>query len=177
MSRLPWSEPEMMRAGHWAYITVPVLAVILVTNDFRHGSYGGLLGFVGHLAAVATAAWLWTMWCEIRVHGRKLCEQCAQDAPAAPQLTVARWKPALRLVHSPLPGMLLAALLLIQLPFIWHMTWLVYDLQGALMVPVVAFFVATRKHSVLQPWCPWCDWGHGGDEEVSPEVPDPEMSI
>lgn len=143
----PLGEPEMMRTGHRAYITVPLLAVILVTNDFRHGSHGGPLGFVGYLAGVATAIWLWTVWCEIRVHGRKLCERCAQDTPAAPQL-----------------------------PFIWHMSWLSYDLQGALMVPVAAFFVAARKHSVLQPWCPWCDWGHGGDEEVSPEVPDPEMS-
>jgi len=175
---LPWrDEPEMMRTGHWAYVVIPALSAIFVANDIRQGRASGPLGFIAYLGGLATFFCLWALWCEVRVHGRRLCEKCAESVPAAPQLAVARWRPALWLVHSRLPYTLLAAQVLIWLPAtILRMDLLAWDLQAALAVIVAAFFVAARKHSILQPWCPWCDWGHGGDEEISPGVPSPEMS-
>lgn len=46
----------------------------------------------------------------------------------------------------------------------------------AFTVFIGALWIIVWRHSRLRPWCPWCNWGKGGDEEVSPEVPDPALS-
>ena len=40
----------------------------------------------------------------------------------------------------------------------------------------LGFIISVWQHRKLQPWCPYCRWDEGGDEEVSPDVPDPAMS-
>ena len=164
----------MMLAGHYTLIPVTAWSA-WSTGAAIAGITGGLVGG-GQQALFAVA--VVCFYCDLRWHGMRLCERCAAQTPLDPQRSVRRWKPALRSVHEIRDRkIIIAALLAIALaPVFMPPGAGTTALYVVVNVIILAMWVAMWRHNRLQPWCPWCNWGRGGDEEVSPEVPDPALS-
>jgi len=82
---------------------------------------------------------------------------------------------ALLAAHRMTPYVLLGAVLSLGLSAFGEALWVRWA-NVAIVVAFILVWLSLHVHDRLRPWCPWCDWGKGGDEEVSPEVPDPALS-
>lgn len=161
----------MMWLGHNLMPIMFAWAAFVVPDDLL-GNPGGWMHWAG---AAVSVMYLAVFWSEIRWHRKRLCEKCAGKTPLDPEASVRRWKPALRAVHRSTPIVMSGIILSLALSFVGHEFWA--DLTAALLaVGVLGLWLSMHVHDRLQPWCPWCNWGKGGDEEVSPEVPDPALS-
>jgi hypothetical protein len=161
----------MMWLGHNLLPLMTVWAAFAVPDDLL-GNPGGWVQWLG---GAVTALYLAVFWSEIRWHRKRLCEKCASKTPLDPQAQAARWRQGLRAVHLLERYIAVWLLAWLALSFIGSSIWA--DIVSALFALVVLLlWVCLHMHDRLQPWCPWCDWGKGGDEEASPEVPDPALS-
>ena len=163
----------MMAAGH--YLIVPTTA--WAVYSIGYGFEGIPPGPADWAQEALFTAFMACFYCDLRWHSMRLCERCAALTPIDPQTSVRRWRQALRSVHlvKDRKAALLAFVAITVAPALTHgavSRWL-YVVAAAV---VGSFWVATWRHGRLRPWCPWCNWGKGGDEEVSPEVPDPALS-
>jgi hypothetical protein len=164
----------MMTAGHYMLIPTAMWAAYSI-GEALAGSPGGPVGWGQQVLFAVSAT---CFYCDLRWHGTRLCEKCARATPLDPQRAVRRWKPALRFVHEMRDRKsVLAVILIVALaPVFMPSGGVSTGIYVGVTVVVMAMWVSMWRHSCLQPWCPWCNWGKGGDEEVSPEVPDPALS-
>lgn len=174
---LPWREGPMMRLGHCAMAVLPFIIASFIIRDLL-GWPGGGVSFVFD---VLTSAWAWTIWCEITVHSRHLCERCAAETPLDPQRSIDRWRPALFGFHrGVLQGALVAVLAWAAVTTVVfhgpHWPYWACVADACLQAAIAVTLFGSYKHSRLQPWCPYCHWDDGGDAEVSPDVPAPAVS-
>lgn len=157
-------------AGHFAYY---LLAAALAA-----GVLYNILGRPGWLDWPATAlwfAWYAALAAQMLYHDSHLCERCIAAAPLNPQAAVDRWKPALGQWHRVLANLVFSAAALALIWVHWHPAWLWYALNSAGLVLLAVFWLAEYQHRRLYPWCPWCHWGGGGDEELVPDAPVPDI--
>jgi len=170
----PRGDRAMMFLGHYSVVVIAAYAVCDIWDDLAGQPGGWPNALLSALVVIFIGAW----YSEIRWHGRRLCERCAKLSPADPQRAVERWRPALRWTHMERARG--AALGLYLVVIVLEAAWDMDGYRRYADIAVVLFIVLTWTvqcaHSLLQPWCPWCNWGHGGEEEVSPEVPDPALS-
>lgn len=170
----PRGDRAMMLLGHYSTIAVVVFGAFSVADDIA-GRPGGWAQDVYNVLVLSFLAFWWS---EIRWHAHRLCARCARQAPLDPQERVRRWRPALRWMHMERARNLSLAVMfaVITAESAWGMDGYRNYVDIGVIVFIAAMWVVGKQHSVLQPWCPWCNWGKGGDEEVSPEVPDPALS-
>lgn len=168
-----------MWLGHYADFIAGAFLAVCLANDVT-----GWAGWMQTPSTVASSGMLLSLIAESRVHGRRLCERCIAAAPLAPQRAVDRWRRALWSYHQGWATVTMVAVFCsaasIALfyglaahphPPAWALAY-----HGCAMVAAAVFLVVLHLHSRLHPWCPFCRWDDGGDEEVSPDVPDPAVS-
>jgi hypothetical protein len=164
----------MMWLGHYRFAILVAYAAYDIWDDLAGQPPGWPDDILRVLVLVFIAAW----YSEMRWHGRRLCERCARLSPIDPQKAVRRWRPALRWVHMNRARN--TALAVYAAVLLTEAAWNMDGYRPYADIAVISFITVTWAvagvHSILQPWCPWCNWGRGGDEEVSPEVPDPALS-
>jgi hypothetical protein len=167
----------LMWLGHYVRVFLAVSFLLAIINDILGGK-NGLLP-VNILSAVAIGVFLVALFADSHWHQENLCVRCIAATPLDPQAAVDRWRRALRANHSGAAWafLVIAALAgLIGTTSVLSRPWSVVVIAAA-WVMFAVFNLAVHIHRRLYPWCPWCDWGDGGgDEEVSPDVPDPAIS-
>lgn len=124
---------------------------------------------------IAAAATSW-------YHGRRLCERCIAETPLDPQAEVEKRMRVLRAHHSRRMRVIentgFGIVFLCQFISYFSRGWALWALiliSAVLFSQGITLYIWDR-HGRLRPWCPWCHWGDGGNEEVSPDVPDPAVS-
>lgn len=178
LKELVTSEREQMRIGHNSWLIIVGISAVFITDNLLGDPQHGSWLFLHWLSNLALILFFWTLWCDFRVHSRQLCEKCVAASPLDPQRSVQRWRPFLKLQHGPVMKRFIIAMVAwfaISLFITGNPRW-TYYVAVAVQLSVVFFVVIGHWHSKLQPWCPWCHWDDGGDEEISPEVPDPAIS-
>jgi hypothetical protein len=171
----PRAYRDQMFLGHYVLVFTLAYCADVIFQDIANWPSFWLAHAVDDAAFIL---FLVAFWSEVRTHSRRLCERCARSTPLDPQADVARWRPVLRLLHRDRAQKAFFAVLLAYLVrgALWGGGgyWNYADMT--VISVLVAYLAAQHKHKRLRPWCPWCNWGKGGDEEVSPEVPDPALS-
>lgn len=182
----PWARRALrlaMLAGHYSLWLLLPWAGLAVARDIT-----GRPSWMTWIETAAQVILFAALVTDRGYHHARLCERCAGATPLDPQAAVERWKPALRRDHqdwfmfrvlsagiawsigtgyalvSGVPAAGLAA----------HRVLWAYLLQDLPVMAVVAgYYIVSRVHRNLYPWCPWCHWDHGGEHEAVPD-PDPE---
>jgi len=178
--RMPEPRSErrlLMTAGHYgAWLIAGLIPVTIATSN--KGIYDGPAGIAGTiLVTLLLGSWL----AGTAQHTRSLCGRCAASTPLDPQAAVRRWRPVLKIMHSRRAACLSVTVagLLIGSAFLpggqTASPAIIMACSG--IAGATWLQIASTRHQRLQPWCPWCHWDDGGDEEVTPEVPDPAMSL
>jgi hypothetical protein len=160
--------------GHY----MPEALLALIAMQFAWDVTGGRYGTSAANTAV-TVLFVAVFYSDIRYHACRLCEKCAGKTPLDPAAAVRRWRRGLWLTHQAkiILGCVAGVFVTIQAEqMIRHPLWVTLSSDAFWMMITAGIFISQWKHRLLQPWCPWCNWGDGGNEEVSPEIPDPAIS-
>lgn len=161
--------------GHYALPIFTACTAVYIADNCLGNPQSGVMPRLQIVTALASTAVVVGVF---RYHS--LCVRCMAKTPLDPEASVKRWKRALRVVHwryllhFVVAGVLLLFAGSVIKPGPWP-TW-ANAVSSVIDFITLLAFAAVTVHQRLQPWCPWCRWGRGGDEEISPEVPDPSVS-
>lgn len=164
----------LMWLGHYS---VYLMLVALAAALFAEATGTRILPDL--VSDLAWIAWMVSVFADWYYHESRLCERCIAATPLDTQAAVDRWRPVLWWNHQ--PGWRFTTLGASVAVSLWiagqaHLAWWAWVLVVAGLSSYGFFFLSSLLHRRLYPWCPYCRWDDGGDEEVPPDVPAPEMS-